>query len=624
MKWSSLSLKTYKEVPADAELVSHQLLLRGSFIKKVSQGIFTYGYLALRSIHKFEKIIREEMEHSGCFEILMPMVQPASLWKQSGRWSKMSDTMLRFKNRSDQEFCLGPTHEEVTTDFAKSLVKSYRDMPLFPYQIQTKYRDEIRPRFGLLRCREFIMKDAYSFDTSYELSQQSYQKMYHTYQNIFSRLGVEYVVVDADSGDIGGSRSQEFHLLAAEGEDTLLVVDGFSMNKEICPVLCSGFSQEVKNLILDKKVLYLDKEAGNQLSAAEGSKKSMIDKSQSAEVKAPMKYFDDFLCYDKNSFKEKGVFDTPNVGSIASLAKLLSVKESELVKTLFLMVLDEEGHDRFSITVLLRGDRELNLVKLKNGLGVFDFRFLKDKEVLELTGANPGSCGPVGVSTKIYMDTLLLTMNNYVVGANETGKHLKNVNLERDFQITGVGDFSFAEEGDLSPEGSILKKYKGIELGHIFYLGTSYSKKMDTCYLNELGKGQPIEMGCYGIGVSRTIQAVIEQCHDKDGMIWPRSIAPFLVHLCLLDVKSKKFYEIAEAIYNTMIENGFDCLWDDRDERPGVKFKDADLLGMPLRIVVGGRGLEKGHVEFVSRKTREKTLVALENILPEAEIFFKE
>ena len=566
MKWTQGYIYTLKESPADAEIPSHKLLIRAGMIRKLGQGVHTYGPLMLRAIRKFENIVREELDKSGCVELLMPLVHPRELWEETERWEKMGKGLLKFKNRLDQEWCLGATHEEVITDFIRKDIKSYRDLPKNLYQIATKYRDEIRPRFGLLRGREFIMKDAYSFDLDKEQALKAYQKMHDAYIRIFKRLGVEFRVVKADSGNIGGDQSQEFHILAESGEDHLLVSeDGtFAANVEICPA-----TDEEELLVSQANDLPLEE------------------------------------------------FDTPNLKTIADLARALGKQEKELVKTLFYSASKNSQKDLEPIAVLLRGSDEVNPIKLKNVLGLTEEPLLlNDKEVLAITGANPGSCGPVGINIPIFMDRGLANMKNYIVGANKEDKHLKNVNHPRDYKVERVVDVRLAKEGDLVPNGKgVLKSFRGIEVGHIFYLGTVYSKAMNANYLDNEGKLKPLEMGCYGIGVSRTIQAVIEQNHDKEGMIWPVAIAPYVVHICLLDPKDEKVATVANKIYDELGSQQVDCILDDRDERPGVKFKDADLLGMPMRIVVGGRGVANGEVELVIRKTGEKNSVAIENIV---------
>lgn len=562
MRWNQVHIYTLKEAPADAEIPSHQLMVRGGFIKKLAPGIYTYGNLGLRAVRKFENIIREELNKRGATEILMPMVHPQALWQETGRWSEMGDGLLKFKNRNDHWFCLGATHEEAVTDYVRHDIKSYRDLPRNLYQIQTKYRDEIRPRFGLMRGREFVMKDAYTFDPDQAAALKSYDLMYGAYQAIFDRLGLDYRIVQADAGNIGGSQTHEFQLLAEAGEDALLVSDSsdFAANVEVCPA---------------------------------------IDAEPHVSPAAPQPL-------------EK--FATPNQKTIADLSKFTGVPERELVKTLFVSMnegLDPRDKALKPVAVLLRGADELNPIKLKNVLKMTNPpRMLTDEEVREVSGAGPGSCGPVGLKIPVYMDNGVAGLKNMIVGANEDGFHLKNVNLDRDFKPTAQVDVRMARAGDRDPQGAgTLRAYRGIEVGHVFYLGTKYSEKMNASYLDKDGKAQPLEMGCYGIGVTRTVQAAIEQSHDKDGIIWPVSIAPFQVHVCSLDPNDPKIAGAVEEIERQLEAQGVEVLVDDREERPGVKFKDADLLGMPVRLVVGKKGLDNNEIEIVNRKTKAVTKV---------------
>jgi prolyl-tRNA synthetase len=575
MKWSKGYLFTLKEAPADAEIPSHILLVRGGYIKKVAPGIFTYGPLMLRSLKKFETIVRQELDRRGCIEILMPMVQPAELWQQSGRWNEIGDILQRLKNRNGHDFCLGATHEEVVTDYARRDVKSYRDLPFNLYQVQTKFRDEIRPRFGLMRGREFIMKDAYSFDPDFEGAQKAYQLMFEAYTAIFERLGARFRVVQADSGNIGGNQSQEFHILADSGEDQLLVSENsaFAANIEVCPA---------------------------------------IDADPVAAVQTEQKPMEEFA--------------TPKLRTIDDLAKALKVPAKELVKTMYFSASDDPAKNLNPVAVLLRGSDEVNPVKVKNHFGLANPPLLlTDEEVRKLTGASPGSCGPVGLKIPILLDKGVENLRNYVVGANKDDFHLRNVNHGRDYKVTAVGDFRMAREGDLSPDGKgKLKAFRGIEVGHIFYLGTKYSKKMEANYLAQDQTLKPIEMGCYGIGVSRTVQAVIEQNHDKDGIIWPASVAPYMVHIALLDPDDANARQIADKLYDDLYTHGIDALMDDRPERPGVKFKDADLLGLPLRVNIGARGLAAGELELIERKTKKMEKVQPGALLEKIQTWVKE
>lgn len=558
MKWSQSHIYTLKEAPSDAEIPSHKLMVRAGLIKKLAPGMYTYGPLALRAIRKFENIIRQELDKRGGIEVLMPMVHPRELWEETNRWEEMGAGLLKFKNRNDHWFCLGATHEEAVVDYVRHDVKSYKDLPKNIYQIQTKYRDEIRPRFGLMRGREFSMKDAYTFDMDQAAALKSYDLMYKAYQAIFDRVGVEYRIVQADAGNIGGSQTHEFQLLADAGEDALLVSDttDFAANVEVCPA---------------------------------------IDAEPHVSNAAP-------AALDK--------FATPGQKTIADLSKFTGLPEKELVKTLFFSANDKTNPKDTSlkpIAVLLRGSDEINPIKLKNVLGLTNPPLmLTDEEVKQVSGAAPGSCGPVGLKIPIYMDNGVQGLKNYIVGANEDGYHLKNVNHGRDYQVTKTADLRMARAGDKCPQSNgRLKAYRGIEVGHVFYLGKKYSEKMNATFLDANGKAQNFEMGCYGIGVTRTVQACIEQNHDKDGIIWPAAIAPFDVHICLLDVKDPKSLEVCEKLEKELNAKGYDVFIDDRDERPGVKFKDADLLGMPTRIVIGKKGLDNNEVEVVNRRTKE-------------------
>ena len=566
MKWSEIYLKTLKEKPAGASIPSHILLLRAGYIYNTSQGIYLYNNLFLRSIQKFEKIIRKELEKQSAREILMPMVQTKELWKKTGRWDKFEGLLLKIKGRTGADLCLGPTHEELIIDFVQSGLTSWRDMPLNLYQIQTKYRDEIRPRFGLMRAREFIMKDAYSFDTTKETALENYKKMFQAYKNIFNRLAVQFVTAKADSGAIGGSYSEEFHILAKQGEDELLVCDNFSANVEICP------RQE-----------------------------------PSANLAPKPKTIEEFA--------------TPNIKSIQELAQFLNCSSKNLVKILFFTSQDEDSKHK-SFAVLCLGDDEINPLKAKQNLKLKELPLLADdKTIKEITGANPGSCGPYRLKQNIpiYLDNYLKNKANFITGANKDGFHLKNVNPTRDFKAQAYGDFCFAREGDLGPIGLALKKYRGIEVGHLFYLSDEYSKKMNLTYLDKQGKKQFVEMGCYGLGVTRTLQAVIEQSHDEKGIIWPLSIAPFSTHICLLDPDNPEVLKALKELKPLLEKHSLDYFIDDRKERPGVKFKDADLLGLPLRINLGARDLQNNQIEICIRKnnTKEKlSLKELANKLP--------
>lgn len=569
MKWTKTHIYTLKEAPSDAEIPSHKLMVRSGFVKKLAPGLYTYGALALRAIRKFENIIREELAKEDAIEILMPVVHPKEIWAETNRWSEMGDGLLKFKNRNGHEFCLAATHEEAVVDYVRHDLKSYRDFPKNIYQIQTKYRDEVRPRFGLMRGREFSMKDAYSFDVDQQSALVAYDKMYKAYQRIFDRLNLQYRIVQADAGNIGGSQTHEFQLLADAGEDSLLVSDKtqFAANIEVCPAIdpVEYVSPHTSELVLEK-------------------------------------------------------FATPGQKTIADLEKFTSVPAKELVKTLYFSAnegLDAKDKSLKAFAVLLRGSDEVNPIKVKNLLKMTNPPLmLTDEEVKEVTGANPGSCGPVGLKIPIYLDNGLKNYKNYIVGANEDGFHLKNVNHGRDYQVTALADVRMAREGDKCPESDgRLKPYRGIEVGHVFYLGQKYAQKMSGTFLDKNGKAQFYEMGCYGIGVTRTVQACIEQSHDQDGIIWPKSITPFHVHICHLDPKDEAANQFVDSIAKELESKSIEVLVDDRDERPGFKFKDADLLGFPVRIVVGKKGLESNQIEVVERKSKQVHKIGKEAVI---------
>ncbi len=576
-KWTKTHLFTLKEAPQDAEIPSHKLMVRAGLIKKLAPGIFTYGNMGLRAIRKFEKIVREELDKRSCTEVLMPMVHPRELWEETSRWSEMGAGLLKFQNRNQHWFCLGATHEEAITDYIRHDIKSYRDLPRNLYQIQTKYRDEIRPRFGLMRGREFVMKDAYSFDVDTASALKSYELMYDAYKAIFDRIGLNYRIVQADAGNIGGSQTHEFQLLADAGEDHLLVSDtsDFAANIEVCPAI-----DAIPHVASDSTEKPLEK------------------------------------------------FATPGQKTIANLAKFTGLPESELVKTLFFSAnegFDTKDKSLKAFAVLMRGSDEVNPIKLKNLLGMTNPPLmLTDDEVKQTCGAFPGSCGPVGLKIPVYLDNGVQGLKNYIVGANEDGFHIKNVNHERDFKPTKTADLRMAKAGDKDPTGpGHLKSYRGIEVGHVFYLGTKYSEKMSAQFLTPEGKLKPIEMGCYGIGVTRTVQAAIEQSHDNDGIIWPMAIAPYHVHLCVLDPKDPTIAIAAEQFMFDWQAEGVDVFIDDRDERPGVKFKDADLLGFPIRVVLGKRGLDNNEIEVVERKTKTVKKVSRSLVKTEVINLFK-
>ena len=557
MRWSNTHIATKRDNPSDTEIISDTLLVKAGFIKKLSNGIYTYQNIALRVLNKIKNIIRNVLDENNCVEVLMPMVQPRSMWDETDRWNLMGKSLLKFKNRNDQEFCLAPTHEEVVTDLIRSDIKSYKNLPKNIYHIQTKYRDEIRPRFGLMRCREFIMKDAYSFDVDKDKALTSYNNMYESYKKIFDRVGLKYKIVEADTGNIGGSSSHEFHAIADAGEDAIMLCKNHAYNLEIAPI--------GKPIIKDNRTGMLNIES----------------------------------------------FDTPGIRSISELSKFLKANNSVLAKSMFFY-----DAKKNPILVLLKGSDEVNTLKLKKLLNG-DVEFMSDTGIEKLTGTKPGNCGPVGLKgVKVYLDYSMQNVTNFIVGANKTDVHLKNVNYKRDFDIEGFFDLRCAKKDDSCPVCNTKYEIKrGIEVGHIFYLGTKYSKSMNATFLDQNQKTCFFEMGCYGIGVSRTMQAVVEQNHDEHGIIWPMTISPYQVHICNLDIKIKSVNETIDHIYQQLESLGIETLLDDRNERPGVKFNDADLLGIPYRINIGKKLLTQNNVEVIERKTLSKKLINVDNII---------
>ena len=555
MRWSQYFLNTLREVPSDADVVSQRLMMRAGMLRKLAAGIYTYLPLGLRSIQKMENIVREEMNRAGAVELLMPAIQPAELWMESGRWQKYGKELLRIKDRHDRDFLFGPTHEEVITDAVRDTINSYRQLPVNLYQIQTKFRDEVRPRFGLMRGREFIMKDAYSFHATRESLDDVYEKMRDAYGRIFQRCALDHVAVDADTGNIGGSASHEFMVLAQSGEDAVVS----------CPSCRYGANVE----------------------------------------KATSKFYKDADSGEEVAINEMAELHTPKTQTIDDVGKLLGRETKTLVKTL---VFDT---DLGPVMVLVRGDREGNEIKIKNHLGAEWMEMLPDTRFAEATGGVIGYCGPVGTRCKrVLADVSLKGMKNWVVGANKRDYHLDNVNIGRDFPEPEWGDFTTVFAGDECPRcGTALQIDRGIEVGHVFKLGTKYSEPMNCVFLDEKGERQPMIMGCYGLGVGRTVAAAVEQSHDDDGIIWPLPIAPFEAVVTIVG-KDEIVVTTATDIYEQLRAAGIDVMLDDRDERPGVKFKDADLIGFPLRIAVGAKSLANGHVEWSFRKGREKQLAA--------------
>ncbi len=543
MRYSQLLLPTLKENPAEAEIVSHRLMLRAGFMRKLTSGVYTYLPYGLAAIRRVEQIVREEMNRAGAQELSMPMVQPADLWKESGRYEKYGPELLRFRDRHERESCLGPTHEEVITDIIRRELHSYRDLPINLYQVQTKFRDEIRPRFGLMRGREFIMKDAYSFDVSDEMAEVSYMKMHEAYNRVFTRCGLDYRAVEADSGAIGGSFSHEFMVLAETGEDTV--------------VFCQGCDYAAN---IEKAIV---------------AKPELNEKAELLEL-------------------EK--VQTPGKRKVKVVCEYLNIEAKELVKTLVYLA------DGEAVGVLLRGDREVEEVKLKNLLDVAEVVLAEDKEIFDAAGVPSGYLGPVGSKIRLVADQEVAAMQNFITGGNEKNYHLKNVNFDRDFKVENIADLRQITTDDPCPVCSgRLKLTEGIEVGHIFKLGTSYSEAMEAMFQDSDGFEKPFVMGCYGIGVSRVVAAAIEQNHDENGIIFPIPLAPFKAIILNLGLKDKEITGAAEELYEQLQANGIDTLIDDRDERPGSKFKDSDLLGVPYRITVGKRFLKDGVIEVRQR-----------------------
>jgi prolyl-tRNA synthetase len=552
MRVSRFFLSTLKEAPAEAELVSHKLMLRAGLIKRLGSGLYTWMPLGLRVLRRVEAIVREEMNKSGAVEVLMPAVIPAELWQETGRWDVFGPQMLKIKDRHERDFCFGPTHEEVITDLARREIKSYRQLPINFYQIQTKFRDEIRPRFGVMRAREFVMKDAYSFHSDFASLQQTYQVMHETYSRIFTRLGLQFRAVAADTGAIGGTGSHEFHVLADSGEDAIA----------FCP--SSDFAANV--------------ELAEAVSPAT---------PRPAPGKAMEKVH------------------TPGKHSIEEVSAFLKVDPARTVKTLIV-----EGKDGL-VALLLRGDHSLNEVKagklIQLGGGV---TFATDAAIRAALGCAPGSIGPLGLTIPIIADRAVAALADFVCGANEDGYHLTGVNFGRDLpELKEVVDIRNVVSGDPSPDGKgSLELCRGIEVGHIFQLRTKYSEAMNCTFLDEHGKEQVMEMGCYGIGVSRIVASAIEQNHDARGIVWPQTMAPFQVALAPIGPsRSELVRETAESLYAELTAAGFDVLLDDRDERPGVMFADLELIGIPHRIVIGERGLKEGNVEYQGRRDEKAT-----------------
>ncbi|SQI42815.1 Proline--tRNA ligase [Leminorella richardii] len=563
MRTSQYLLSTLKETPADAEVISHQLMLRAGMIRKLASGLYTWLPTGLRVLNKVEAIVREEMNNAGAIEVSMPVVQPADLWQESGRWEQYGPELLRFVDRGERPFVLGPTHEEVITDLVRNEISSYKQLPLNFYQIQTKFRDEVRPRFGVMRSREFIMKDAYSFHTTQESLQVTYDKMYDAYSKIFTRMGLDFRPVLADTGSIGGSSSHEFQVLAGSGEDDIVFSTG---------------SDYAANIELAEAV------------------------APSAPRAEPA--------------EEMRLVDTPNAKTIAELVEQFNLPVEKTVKTLIVHAAEESGHQL--IALLVRGDHELNEVKAQNLPQVASpLEFAGEEEIRAAIGAGPGSLGPVNMPLPIIVDRSVAAMSDFGAGANVDGKHYFGINWQRDLPLPTVADIRNVVVGDASPDGkgTLLIK-RGIEVGHIFQLGTKYSEAMKATVQGEDGRNITMTMGCYGIGVTRVVAASIEQNHDERGIIWPDAIAPFEVVIIPMNMhKSFRVQEVAESLYNTLKANGVDVLLDDRKERPGVMFADMELIGVPHTVVIGDRNLDNNELEYKNRRVGEKQMIKSDDIV---------
>lgn len=563
MRVSQFFLSTLKESPADAEVISHQLMLRAGMIRRLAAGLYTWMPIGLRTLRKVENIIREEMNKSGAIEVLMPSVQPSELWQESERWDQYGPELLRFHDRHNREFCYGPTHEEVITDFVRKEVRSYKQLPVNFYQIQTKFRDEIRPRFGVMRAREFSMKDSYSFHTSKECLEHTYKVMFETYHNIFTRLGLEFRAVEADTGSIGGNASHEFHVLAESGEDAIAFSSqsDYAANVELAPTFKSSVSTNANPAELEK-------------------------------------------------------ISTPNQHSIEEVCKFLKVKPEQVIKTLVV-----KGKDDPLVALVLRGDHELNAVKAQKLESVADpLEFASEKEIHSSLGCKPGSIGPLNVNCKILVDHAAAVLSDFICGANEDGFHHQGANWARDcdqFDLNASVDLRKIVEGDASPDGEGTVSIKrGIEVGHIFQLGDKYSQALNASVLDADGKDQVVTMGCYGIGVTRVVASAIEQNYDENGIIWPQAIAPFQLSIIPINLKkSEQVQSRCEQLYNELTNEGFEVLFDDRDLRAGLMFADHELMGIPHRIVIGERGLKEGSIEYKARCDSDSKQVPTEKLL---------
>ncbi len=561
MRTSQFPLSTVKETPADAEIASHKLMIRAGLIRKLAAGIYTWLPLGLRVLRKVEQITRDEMNKAGALEVLMPALQPAELWQETGRWEKYGPELARMQDRHHRDFCLGPTHEEIITDLARNELRSYKQLPITYYQIQTKFRDEIRPRFGVMRSREFLMKDAYSFHLDQESLQQTYELMYQTYTNIFNRFGLKFRAVMADSGSIGGAVSHEFHVLAESGEDAIAFSDvsDYAANIEKAEALMPTIARPAPTQTMQ-------------------------------------------------------LVDTPDQRSIDEVSRFFAIDASQCLKTLIV-----RAENNTLAALLLRGDHELNTIKAEKIPGIVSpLQLASDEEIIAACNCKPGSIGPIGLNISIIADRSVSVMADFVCGANQDGKHYSGVNWQRDLPLPEqIVDLRVVVEGDPSPDGQgNITIARGIEVGHIFQLGNKYSEAMNAAIVNEAGKNQVMIMGCYGIGISRVVAAAIEQGHDERGIIWPNELAPFQVAICPMNMhKSDRLIDTVENIYKELQDAGIEVLLDDRKVRAGFMFSDMELIGIPHRIVIGDRGLDSGTVEYQGRTDRESQEVAFTDLV---------
>jgi len=585
MRWSETVIPTLRDDPQEAEIASHRLMLRAGLIRKLAGGLYTFLPLGLRALRKLEQIVREEMDRAGALEVLLPALQPREIWDQSKRYEVMGDVMFKLRDRQDRTMVLGPTHEEVITQLASRELKSYRQFPKIFYQIQTKFRDEIRPRFGLIRAKEFIMKDAYSFDTGWDEADASYQAMYNAYSRIFERCGLKTTVVEADTGTMGGKWSHEFMALSESGEDSLVECDSCKY--------AANLERAERSMVRGQRSRHWRDNRACGATRSELATPKAWACPATGEVRG-------------QNGKEPEEVATPGMKTIEQVSCFLKCGPERLIKTLIHLV------DGKPIAILIPGDRDVNESKVSRALNVANVALADAQTIEKVTGAPVGFAGPVGLNIPIYADVGLNGYEGAVTGANKIDAHLVDVNLDRDTEVEAYHDLCLVRDGDPCPHcKGVLHEKRGIEVGHVFKLGTKYSESFDAFYLDLNGQRQPIVMGCYGIGVTRTLQAVIEQSRDENGIVWPMSVAPYRVLVLALNPAHQESMQTAEALVRGLEEKGIDVLLDDRDERPGVKFKDADLLGIPVRAVVSERSLAKQNVEI---KLRTQEMAELVNV----------